>query len=155
MSLIITEEISLCDFRFWSGGKDTAESLSDKDFDNLEFLIPEIFNGGPISSGELNDLFWYDRNLIARHLGYENWDQLEYIRNIADYLYEYDVIYTDYYDGECVELLDEDDLKNHDGDNTSDDGDIFVLCKNGLALCEFDDLNSLSWYLRKIDTEME
>lgn len=71
----IWTEDSIRNFRFWSGGRDTVNDLFDSDFDILEPLIEEMF-GGEIEDTELNDFFWFERDLIAEWLGYEDYDEL-------------------------------------------------------------------------------
>lgn len=71
---IYTED-SIRNFNFWSGGRDTVNDLFDSDFDVLEPLIEEMFEG-ECSDVDLNDFFWFERDLIAEWLGYEDYDEL-------------------------------------------------------------------------------
>ena len=72
--------MSLYDFEFWSGAKDTAEALTNEDFDTLEIILEEMYPDG-IDDGWLNDLFWYESDTIAEWLGYDDWETLEKDRN--------------------------------------------------------------------------
>lgn len=72
-------ECSLEQFGAWSGGKDTLDVLIEKnDCDAVEGFIEDIFWDKIPSETEINDLLWFERNLIAEHLGYRDWDEYEY-----------------------------------------------------------------------------
>lgn len=63
-------------FEFWSGAWKTAEALTDEDFEILEVILNDISTEVVWSETDINDLFWFDTDLIAEWLGYENWDEL-------------------------------------------------------------------------------
>ena len=66
---------SLENFSAWAGGKATLEVLIDKDLcDQVEELIDECFTNP--TATEINDFLWFERDAIAEHLGYEDWDAL-------------------------------------------------------------------------------
>lgn len=74
----IVTDISLTDFEFWYGGKDTVDNLT---YDELEFLEGELQEilcdeYGYVTDVDLNDYFWNNRDDIARLLGYDDYDQL-------------------------------------------------------------------------------
>ena len=73
---IIKEVTTKNDFNFWSGAVDTVDKLTDEEFETvigeLEMLNPE-----GIIETELNDFFWFDGDIIAEMLGYNNWEELE------------------------------------------------------------------------------
>ncbi len=71
---IYTED-SIRNFNFWSGAKDTVEDLTWEDFNILEPMIEEMFDG-ECSDTDLNDFFWFERDTIAEWLGYEDYDEL-------------------------------------------------------------------------------
>ena len=71
---IYTED-SIRNFNFWSGASDTISDLTWEDFDILEPLIEEMFDG-EVEDVNLNDFFWFERDTIAEWLGYENYDEL-------------------------------------------------------------------------------
>lgn len=71
----ITYEVSLSEFNFRSGAKYTREWLTDEELDTIEDVLES--EGILITDGELNDLFWFDRDWIAECLGYEDWDDFE------------------------------------------------------------------------------
>ena len=73
-------ETSLENFEAWSGGKDTLNVLIDKgDCDAVEDFINECFCDGEMPTDTtINDFLWFERDFIAEHLGYRDWDAYEY-----------------------------------------------------------------------------
>lgn len=72
-------EESLDNFEAWSGGKDTLDTLREKgDVDSVECLIEEMFFDETPSQTQVNDFLWFERDTIAQHLGYSDWDEYEY-----------------------------------------------------------------------------
>jgi len=71
----IYREIPLTEFEFWAGGKDTVEELTDSELERIEQILEEIYPEG-MSEFEVNDLFWFERDLIAEWLGYEDFDEI-------------------------------------------------------------------------------
>lgn len=74
-------EESLDNFEAWSGGKDTLDTLREKgDVDSVESLIEELqgCDGEDWSETEVNDFLWFERDTIAQHLGYSDWEEYEY-----------------------------------------------------------------------------
>ena len=72
-------EESLDNFEAWSGGEDTLDTLREKgDVDSVECLIEEVFFDETPSQTEVNDFLWFERDTIAQHLGYSDWDEYEY-----------------------------------------------------------------------------
>ena len=71
----IWSEDSIRNFKFWSGARDTVDDLFDTDFDIIEPLIEEMYEG-EIEDVDLNDFFWFERDTIANWLGYEDYDEL-------------------------------------------------------------------------------
>lgn len=72
-------EESLENFEAWSGGKDTLDVLIEKgDCDSVESLIEESFTEEIPSETAINDFLWFERDTIAEHLGYKDWDAYEY-----------------------------------------------------------------------------
>lgn len=69
-------ETSLWDFPAWSGGKDTLDVLKEKgDCDEVEQLIEEIETLDTDTA--INDFLWFERDAIAEHLGYKDWEAYE------------------------------------------------------------------------------
>ena len=75
----IWSDDSIHNFNFWSGARDTVDDLFDSDFDILEPILEEYFNG-EVEDVDLNDFFWFERDTIASWLGYENYEELMHDR---------------------------------------------------------------------------
>lgn len=71
---IYTEE-SLRNFDFWSGAKDTVKYLTDEDLDTIESILEDLESEG-MDETQINDLFWFDDDMIAEWLGYDDFDDL-------------------------------------------------------------------------------
>ena len=71
----IWSDDSIRNFNFWSGARDTVNDLTWEDFDILEPLIEEMFDG-EVEDVDLNDFFWFERDTIASWLGYEDYEEL-------------------------------------------------------------------------------
>ena len=70
---IYTED-SIHNFNFWSGGRDTADDLTWDEMDIIEANLESMFE--EIEDTTLNDIFWFERDMIAGWLGYEDYDAL-------------------------------------------------------------------------------
>ena len=70
----IYTEIALKDFEFWSGAKQTAQYLTDDDFDIIENILED--EGESYSDTDINDIFWFQKDWIAEMLGYIDFDDL-------------------------------------------------------------------------------
>ena len=78
-------ETSLERFPAWSGGKDTLETLIEKgDCNEVEYLIKEIFFDELPTETQINDFIWFERDTIAEHLGYKDWEEYEYGKEEED-----------------------------------------------------------------------
>lgn len=80
-------ECSLEDFEAWSGGKDTLDTLIEKgDCDAVECLIEELASAGEEgwTRTGVNDFLWFERDTIAEHLGYSDWDEYEFGKEDED-----------------------------------------------------------------------
>jgi hypothetical protein len=71
----IYRDISLTEFEFWAGGKDTVEELTESELEQIEQILEEIYPEG-LSETDVNDIFWFERDLIAEWLGYEDFDEI-------------------------------------------------------------------------------
>jgi len=71
----IYREIPLTEFEFWAGGKQTVEELTEDELDQIEQILEEIYPEG-MEETEVNDFFWFERELIAEWLGYEDFDEI-------------------------------------------------------------------------------
>ena len=71
-------ETSLYDFPAWSGGKDTLDTIIEKgDCQEVEELIETVFFDQDTTETDINDFLWFERDTIAEHLGYTDWEAYE------------------------------------------------------------------------------
>lgn len=71
-------ESSLENFPAWSGGKDTLLTLIEKgDVDIVENFLEDVFFENTPTETEINDFLWFERDTIADHLGYKDWEAYE------------------------------------------------------------------------------
>ena len=71
-----TIDKSLEDFHAWAGGKDTLDVLIDKGVcDEVEEFIEQCFSHP--TDTDINDFLWFERDQIAEHLGYDDWEAFE------------------------------------------------------------------------------
>ena len=71
-----TIDESLENFRAWSGGKDTLAVLIEKGVcDEVEDFIEQCFSHP--TDTDINDFLWFERDQIAEHLGYNDWEAFE------------------------------------------------------------------------------
>ena len=69
----ITSEMSLKNFKAWSGAKDTLNKLIELDkCDELEFILDDLYPNG-LTETELNDILWFDDEWIFETLGIEEY----------------------------------------------------------------------------------
>ena len=67
----ITSEMSLKNFKAWSGAKDTLNKLIELDkCDDLEFILDDLYPDG-LTDTQLNDILWFDDEWIYETLGIE------------------------------------------------------------------------------------
>ena len=70
-------ETSLWDFPAWSGGKDTLDTLKEKnDVDAVESWIDGL-GLEDATDTTINDILWFERDMIAEALGYRDWEAYE------------------------------------------------------------------------------
>lgn len=70
--MIIRQEIALRDFKFWSGGADRACNCSNEELDAIEQFLEEIEPEDGWTDGDVNNMFWFEFDTLAQHLGYED-----------------------------------------------------------------------------------
>lgn len=63
----------LTNFKFWAGAKETVEYLTDDEIDIIEDYLDD---GYTYSEEEINDFFWFERDVIAEVLGYLSFDEI-------------------------------------------------------------------------------
>ena len=67
----ITSEMSLKNFKAWSGAKDTLNKLIELDkCDELEFILDDLYPDG-LTDTQLNDMLWFEDGWIYEALGIE------------------------------------------------------------------------------------
>ena len=71
----ILYEMRLRDFEFWAGAVDRVEHLTWEQLDVIEEVLTDMFPDG-IDDTTVNDLFWFDEDIIAEWLGYNSFDEL-------------------------------------------------------------------------------
>ena len=71
----IYTETSLTNFEFWSGAKDTVKYLTYDELEQIESILEDVYPDG-MSDTEINDLFWFEEDLIAEWLGYGDFEEL-------------------------------------------------------------------------------
>lgn len=73
----VTKEISLEDFEWWSGAKDTADKITEAGaWEELESILEELYPEG-IDETSLNDLLWFDDEWIFETLGISSGEEEE------------------------------------------------------------------------------
>jgi hypothetical protein len=70
-----TKEMPLGEFKFWSGGADTAANLTAIEMEAVEEYLDDPY-AEPMSETEVNDFFWFERETIAKLLGYSSYDDI-------------------------------------------------------------------------------
>lgn len=80
---MLYKEMSIHDFKPWSGAVNTYERLErNNKLNDLEWLLPELFNGD-VEETELNDLLWFEPNTVYELVGLQTEseirDDIEYI----------------------------------------------------------------------------
>lgn len=67
--MIIKSDINLKDFEFWRGARHNANLLTNEELRKVEHIIDDLFSEG-IDETQLNDIFWFDFDMICDWLGY-------------------------------------------------------------------------------------
>lgn len=73
--MIIRKDIFLGAFDFWGGADFTAQYLDTKDFIVIEQVLEDTYPEG-LSEEEINDIFRFEDDFIAKILGYSDFDEL-------------------------------------------------------------------------------
>lgn len=110
-------ETSLYNFPAWQGGKDTLDTIIEKgDCEKVEDLLETIFLEQDATDEDINDFLWFDRDQIAQHLGYADWDE-----------YEVGKEEETYEDINGVELAVSDEVHWHDEAGYDEDGSMITF----------------------------
>lgn len=111
-------ETSLYNFPAWQGGKDTLDTLIEKgDCEKVEDFLETIFLEEDATDGDINDFLWFERDQIAQHLGYADWDEYEYGEDEEE----------TYEDINGVELAVSDEVRWHDEAGYDEDGSMITF----------------------------
>ena len=73
--MVIKTEISLRDFKFWSGAESNAKLLTPEELDLIEEYLQDISNEG-WNETCINDFMWFETETIADWLSYNSWEEL-------------------------------------------------------------------------------
>lgn len=75
--MTIKSDISLKNFKAWSGGKDTLDRIiNEGKCDKLESMLEDLYPDG-MTDTELNDLLWFDSDTVFGWLGIRTYDQIK------------------------------------------------------------------------------
>jgi len=77
-----TVEKPLSSFDFWSGAVTNAQELTSRELDDLDDILPEYF-GEEVTDTDINDMFWFEFEIIVHALGYAYIDG-NIIRDVDD-----------------------------------------------------------------------
>jgi hypothetical protein len=69
-------ELDLLRFEAWSGGKDTLNTLTYDQTEQLQTILEEAYPDG-LEETSLNDILWFERDWIAEMLSFNDWEHLE------------------------------------------------------------------------------
>ena len=72
----VYKEMNLRDFKFWSGAKSNAETLTNEQLDMVQYNLEEIYQDG-MSETQINDFFWFDFDTIREWLGIKDEEEEE------------------------------------------------------------------------------
>ena len=72
----VYKEMDLRDFKFWSGAKSNAETLTDEQLATVQYNLEEIYQDG-MSETQINDLFWFEFDTIREWLGIKDEEEEE------------------------------------------------------------------------------
>lgn len=97
--MTIHTETTLRSFQFWAGAADNAKYLWLVQLDTIEEILENIYPNG-IEDTQLNDLMWFDTEMIAEWLGYKTFEDLieasvpwdQFTKTLQIYLY--DIIFS-------------------------------------------------------------
>lgn len=74
--MLVQREVALSEFEFWAGAVDTVEVLTHEDLATIEDIFSELFYERIPTETEVNDIFWFERDMIAEWLGYDDYEDL-------------------------------------------------------------------------------
>ena len=66
----VISEMNLTGFQFWAGAKDNANMLDYDELEQVGYMLEDIYSDG-IEDTMINDLFWFEFNIVCEWLGLE------------------------------------------------------------------------------------
>ena len=72
----VYKEMNLRNFKFWSGAKSNAETLTDEQLATVQYNLEEIYQDG-MSETQINDFFWFEFDTIREWLGIKDEEEEE------------------------------------------------------------------------------
>lgn len=103
--MTIKSDISLENFKAWSGGRNTLDRIiNEGKCDELESMLEDLYPDG-MTDTELNDLLWFDSNTVFEWLGIRTYDQIK--EELEEKKEELDNLLEEYHEYE----MDEDETK--------------------------------------------
>lgn len=66
----VISEMSLTGFQFWAGAKDNANMLNYDELEQVGYMLEDIYSDG-VEDTMINDLFWFEFNIVCEWLGLE------------------------------------------------------------------------------------
>lgn len=65
--MTIKTEITLHNFEFWGGAQENVKLLTTPELNTVEYMLTDCY-GEDLTATQLNDLFWFDFNIICEWL---------------------------------------------------------------------------------------
>ena len=65
--MIITKELDLVNFTFWSGAK--QHNFTYNELKEIECILEDLFYDKPTSETNINDLFWFENEFLCECIG--------------------------------------------------------------------------------------
>jgi len=62
-----TKQLNLTEFNFWSGAK--QHEFTYNELKQLEYTIEDLFHEKPPTETEINDLFWFEEEILCSFIG--------------------------------------------------------------------------------------
>ena len=70
-----TKNINLTNFEFWAGAEDHKFTFDELEM--LEYTFEEYYNYTPPTETEINDMFWFEEEILCEWIGLDYDDYLE------------------------------------------------------------------------------
>ena len=73
MKITVEVDVNYVRDNSWAGAKDRVEELSDKEIETILAILEDC---GEMDATALNDFFWFEDDVYAEWLGYEDADEM-------------------------------------------------------------------------------